>query len=102
MEHYLVITNSEGESRIVPISEVSEIPVDPGDDVVVMDSGGNPVDVSLRPDGENLILTFPDGEKATLLDFYETGEGEEPITISLNPTLPEDTSYEFNSQTGNL
>ena len=102
MEYYLVITNSEGESRIVPIADVSQIPVAPGDDVVVMDGEGNAVDVSLRPDEENLVLTFPNGESATLLDFYETGPNEEPITISLNPTLPEDSSYEFNSQTGNL
>ncbi|MCG8599662.1 MAG: Ig-like domain-containing protein [Verrucomicrobiales bacterium] len=102
MNYFLVITNSKGESRVVPIEDVSDIPVEAGDDIVVMDEKGNPVDVSLRPDGEDLVIDFKDGTKAVLNDFYANEEGEEPITISLNPTMPDSGDYEFNSQSGNL
>ena len=102
MNYFFVITNSKGESRIVPTDDISDIPVQPGDDIVVMDENGNPVDVSLRPDGEDLIVDFKDGTKAVLEGFYKNGEGEEPVTISLNPKLPEADDYEFNSQSGNL
>ena len=102
MNFFLLITDTNGESRIVPVDDVQNIPVNPGDDVVVMDEKGNPVDVSLRPDGENLVVDFGDGTKAVLEGFYKTAEGEESITISLNPVEPVGEEYEFNSQTGNL
>jgi len=102
MNYFLVITNSKGESRIVPTDDVSDIPVQPGDDIVVMDEKGKPVEVSLRPDGEDLVVDFKDGTKAVLKGFYENEEGKEPVTINLNPTMPDGGDYEFNSQSGNL
>lgn len=93
MNFFLLITDTNGESRIVPVDDVQNIPVNPGDDVVVMDEKGNPVDVSLRPDGENLVVDFGDGTKAVLEGFYKTAEGEEAITISLNPVEPVGEEY---------
>ncbi|MDF1862288.1 MAG: Ig-like domain-containing protein, partial [Verrucomicrobiales bacterium] len=102
MNYFLLITDANGESRIVPVNDVESIPVNPGDDIVVMDEQGNPVDVSLRPDEESLIVDFGEGKKAVLEDFYQTEEGQMPVTISLNPVEPVADEYEFNSQTGNL
>lgn len=102
MKYFLLISNSEGEARLVPISDVMEVAVEPGDDIVVMDESGKAVDVSLRPDDDDLIVDFQDGSKAVLKDFYNQEEDSDPITISLNPVEPVADDYEFNSQTGNL
>ncbi|MDF1659703.1 MAG: Ig-like domain-containing protein, partial [Verrucomicrobiales bacterium] len=102
MNYFLQITDSKGEKSLVPIGKVMNVEVNPGDDIVVMDESGNPVDVSLRPENEDLAILFENGSKAILEDFYAQEEGAEPITISLNPIEPESEAYEFNSQTGNL
>lgn len=102
MNYFILIENAKGESRLVPITDIKEIAVIAGDDLVVMDEQGNPVDVSLRPDGKDLVVDFKNGENVVLKGFYEIEEGADPITISLNPKEPVDAGYEFNSQTGNL
>ena len=102
MKYFLLITNSDGETRLVPISDVMDVSVAPGDDIVVMDESGNAVDVSLRPEDDDLVVDFEDGSRAVLKDFYNQEEDAEPITISLNPVEPVADDYEFNSQTGNL
>ena len=102
MNYFLQITDSEGKESLIPIGEVTNVDVSPGDDIVVMDESGNPVEVSLRPENEDLEILFENGSKAILEDFYAQEEGAEPITISLNPIEPVSEAYEFNSQTGNL
>jgi len=102
MKHFLLVTSATGETRMVSIEDVTNLDVLPGDDIVVMDENGNPVDVSLRPDDEDLVVDFKDGPEAVLEGFYSVEEGSKPITISLNPTEPTSENYEFNSQTGNL
>lgn len=102
MNYFLLITDSKGDTRLVPIADIENVKVKPGDDVVVMDESGNPVDVSLRPEGSDLVIEFENEVKAVLEDFYGKEAGSEPITISLNPVEPVSEAYEFNSQTGNL
>lgn len=102
MNYFLQIEDAAGKIRLVPIADIKNIPVIAGDNIIVMDEQGNPVDVSLRPDGKNLVIDFKNGESVILDDFYNIEEGAEPITISLNPKEPVDAGYEFNSQTGNL
>ena len=95
MKYTLVITSPSGNKTRKEVKNGEVIPVQPGDDVMVLDEAGNPADVSLRPEEEDLKIVFEGGEEVTLDDFYKLeGEGD-PITVSI--TRPADvTEYEFN------
>ncbi len=95
MKYYLEITKPNGEKIRSEVKNGVVIPVNPGDDVLVLDENGQPAEVSLRPDGDDLNLSFDSGEKVTLDDFYKQEGESDPVTVSLR--RPDDLGdYDFN------
>jgi len=102
MKYYLEITSSNGEKNRREVKNGETIPVNPGDDVLVVDENGEPAEVSLRPNEEDLNVVFENGAEVTLKDFYQQDGAEDPITVSLSRST-DLGNYEFNGATlGNL
>ncbi len=100
--NFVLIIKPDGTKVRYPATPDNVIPAKPGDEVVLVDYKGEPVDVDLKADEDDLLVTFEDGVSVTLEDFY-LHQGElDPVTIGIKPPSESFDAYEFNSQVGNL
>lgn len=102
MKRILVIKRPDGSLRRQEVDAGDAVPVNPGDEVLLLDKHGNPVEASLRPHGKDLEIRINDEEAITLSGFYDQAEGEAPVAINLDPATEVPVEYAFNSQLGNL
>ncbi|MEC5127514.1 Ig-like domain-containing protein, partial [Verrucomicrobiales bacterium BCK34] len=100
--NYVLVIKPNGTKVRYPATPDKVIPAKPGDEIVLVDHNGEPVDVDLKADEEDLLVTFEDGLSVTLQDFYNEDGDLDPVTIGIKPSIDSFDTYEFNSQVGNL
>ena len=118
MTVYLLITDSTGGQVWQPIESGAAYPVEAGDDFLLVDALGHPVEAQISRVEEDLEVELENGQTFRLQDFYRHQDTSQPASLSVkadpdllakaaegdthNSDSPGTGDYHLNQTVGNL